>query len=135
MGAQIVQTQDVDGAVRITLTGSQPVVELVTFTPPPVTAQVVLSDKSVAQDAVTLRNDGAATVDLSGWYLFSEKGKEIFVFPQGAALDPGASCTVTTLTSESSGDYQWPDTRVWHEDKPDAALLYDCYGQLVSRLE
>ena len=135
LGAQIVQTQDVDGAVRTTLTGSQPVVELVTFTPPPVTAQVVLSDKSVAQDAVTLRNDGAATVDLSGWYLFSEKGKEIFVFPQGAALDPGASCTVTTLTSESSGDYQWPDTRVWHEDKPDAALLYDCYGQLVSRLE
>lgn len=60
-------------------------------------------------------------MDLSGWYLFSEKGKEIFVFPQGAALDPGASCTVTTLTSESSGDYQWPDTRVWHEDKPDAA--------------
>ena|GEM_PF-4465297 len=50
-------------------------------------------------------------------------------------MDPGASCTVTTLTSESSGDYQWPDTRVWHEDKPDAALLYDCYGQLVSRLE
>ena len=96
---------------------------------------MVLSDKSVAQDAVTLRNDGAATVDLSGWYLFSEKGKEIFVFPQGAVLDPGASCTVTTLTSESSGDYQWPDTRVWHEDKPDAALLYDCYGQLVSRLE
>lgn len=135
LNTQVVQTQDVDGAVRITLTGGQPLVELVTFTPPPVTAQVVISDKSIAQDAITLRNDGAETVDLSGWYLFSEKGKEIFVFPQGASLSPGASCTITTQSSESPGDYQWQETRVWHEEKSDTALLYDCYGQLVSQLE
>lgn len=135
LGAQVVQTQDVDGAVRVTLTGGAPLVEMVTFTPPPVTAQVVIGDKSVAQDAITLRNDGEEAVDLSGWFVFSEKGKEIFVFPQGATLEAGEACTITTLTSESPGDYQWADTRVWHEEKADAAVLYDRYGQLVSRLE
>lgn len=135
LGAQVIQTQDADGAVRVTLTGGDPLVELVTFTPPPVTAQVVIGDKSVAQDAITLRNDGEEAVDLSGWFVFSEKGKEIFVFPQGATLEAGEACTITTLTSESPGDYQWADTRVWHEKKADAAVLYDRYGQLVSRLE
>lgn len=135
LGCQILQTQDAQGAVRVTLAGGKAQTELMTFTPPAVSGDVALVDKSVAQDAVTLRNEGAETVDLSGWYLFSEKGKEIFVFPQGASLAPGEYCTVTTLTSEAPGTYVWQDTRVWHEKKADAALLYDRYGQLVSRLE
>lgn len=134
-GAQVVQTQEVDGAVRVTLTGGMPQVELVTFTPPPVTAQVEITDKSVAQDMVTLRNQGSETVDLSGWFLFSEKGKEVFVFPQGTSLAPGASCTVGTLSSEDPGDLLWQEKRVWNEKKPDAAVLYDVYGQQVSRRE
>lgn len=135
LGTAVLQTQDVDGVVCVTLTGATPLTELVAFTPPPVTGEVVLSDKSVAQDAVTLRNEGAASVDLSGWYLFSEKGKEIFIFPQGATLAAGESCTVTTLSSEEPGTYQWQDTRVWHEEKADAAVLFDRYGRQISRLE
>lgn len=135
VGAQVVQTQEVDGAVRVTLTGGMPQVELMTFTPPPVTAQVEITDKSVAQDMLTLRNQGSEAVDLSGWFLFSEKGKEVFVFPQGAVLAPGASCSIGSLSSESPGDYLWREKRVWNEKKPDAAVLYDVYGQQVSRRE
>ena len=135
LGSQVVQTQTAGDAVRVTLTGDVLKVETLTFSLPAQTAQVVLADKSIAQDAVTLRNDGDTTADLSGWYLFSEKGKELFVFPQGAALAPGASCTVVTLSTESAGDYLWQEERVWHETKPDTAVLCDVYGREVSRLD
>ena len=135
VGSLILQTQEVDGAVRVTLTGGTPQAEYITFTPPTETSNVILADKSVAQDAVTLRNDGNVDADLSGWYIYSEKGKEIFVFPEGATLAPGASCTVGTQTTDSIVDYLWPDARVWHETKPDAAVLYNAYGQEVSKLE
>lgn len=135
LGSQVVQTQTAGDAVRVTLTGDVLKVETLTFSLPAQTAQVVLADKSIAQDAVTLRNDGDTTADLSGWYLFSEKGKELFVFPQGTALAPGASCTVVTLSTESAGDYLWQEERVWHETKPDTAVLCDVYGREVSRLD
>lgn len=135
VGSLVLQTQEVDGAVRVTLTGGTPQAEYITFTPPTETSNVILADKSVAQDAVTLRNDGNVDADLSGWYIYSEKGKEIFVFPDGATLAPGASCTVGTQTTDSIVDYLWPDARVWHETKPDAAILYNAYGQEVSKLE
>lgn len=135
VGSLVLQTQEVDGAVRVTLTGGTPQAEYITFTPPAEMSNVVLADKSVAQDAITLRNDGNVAADLSGWYIYSEKGKEIFVFPDGALLAPGASCTVGTQTTGSIVDYLWPDDRVWHETKPDAAVLYNAYGQEVSRLE
>lgn len=135
VGSLVLQTQEVDGAVRVTLTGGTPQAEYITFTPPTETSNVILADKRVAQDAVTLRNDGNVDADLSGWYIYSEKGKEIFVFPDGATLAPGASCTVGTQTTDSIVDYLWPDARVWHETKPDAAVLYNAYGQEVSKLE
>ena len=135
VGSLVLQTQEVDGAVRVTLTGGTPQAEYITFTPPTETSNVILADKSVAQDAVTLRNDGNIEADLSGWYIYSEKGKEIFVFPDGATLAPGASCTVGTQTTDSIVDYLWPDARVWHETKPDTAILYNAYGQEVSKLE
>ena len=135
VGSLVLQTQEVDGAVRVTLTGGTPQAEYITFTPPTETSNVILADKSVAQDAVTLRNDGNVEADLSGWYIYSEKGKEIFVFPDGATLAPGASCTVGTQTTDSIVDYLWPDARVWHETKPDTAILYNAYGQEVSKLE
>ena len=135
VGSLVLQTQEVDGAVRVTLTGGTPQAEYITFTPPTETSNVILADKSVAQDAVTLRNDGNVDADLSGWYIYSEKGKEIFVFPDGTTLAPGASCTVGTQTTDSIVDYLWPDARVWHETKPDTAILYNAYGQEVSKLE
>ena len=134
VGSLVLQTQEVDGAVRVTLTGGTPQAEYITFTPPTETSNVILADKRVAQDAVTLRNDGNVDADLSGWYIYSEKGKEIFVFPDGATLAPGASCTVGTQTTDGIVDYLWPDARVWHETKPDAAILYNAYGQEVSKL-
>ena len=42
---------------------------------------------------------------------------------------------ISMQTTDSIVDYLWPDARVWHETKPDAAVLYNAYGQEVSKLE
>jgi len=135
-GAQIVQTQEAQAGILVTVQGGKATANrLSNGELPPVSDTVYVSDKSVAQDAVCLRNGGTAAVDVSGWYILSERGGETFVFPEGTVMEAGAEITVTSLSSESPGTFVWQDTKVWHKTKDDKALLYDVYGRLVSELE
>ena len=136
VGAQIAVTQNAaqgvlaeiaDGGVTLKL-GAWP--EL-----PRVPAGLQLYGRDAAGDSISLRNDGAETVDLGGWFIRSERGGETFVFPAGAALAPGASLTVTGQKAKTQGDYSWPDKQVWHKKKDDAAVLYDAWGQEAARLD
>lgn len=102
--------------------------------PDPATG-IRITDKSVAQDAVTVANQGDTLVDLQGWFIYSTQGKEIFVFPKDSVLQPGSFFTVTSLASEDQGDYTWPSGRVWHKKKDDITQLYDPYGRLMDELE
>ena len=135
-GAQIMQTQDAQAGILVTVQGGKATANrLSSGELPPVNDTVYVSDKSVAQDAVCLRNGGTAAVDISGWYIFSERGGETFVFPDGTVMEAGAEITVTSLSSEAPGTFVWQDTKVWHKTKDDKAMLYDVYGRLVSELE
>jgi len=96
---------------------------------------VRITGKNVKADTVTLTNTSSAAVDLSHWFLRSERGGEIFVFPAGASVAPGASVTVSALDSPSQGDWVWRDKKVWHKSKDDAAQLCDAWGRLVDRME
>ena len=124
--AQGVLAEIADGAVTLKL-GAWP--EL-----PQVPAGLQLYDRDAAGDSISLRNSGAETVELAGWFIRSERGGEIFVFPAGAALAPGESLTVTGQKADRQGDYSWPDKQVWHKKKDDAAVLYDAWGQEAARL-
>lgn len=105
------------------------------MTLPEEAAGLRITDKSVAQDAVTIANQGNDPVDLTDWFIYSTKGKEIFVFPKGTILKPGAFVTITSRSSEDQGDFTWPEDRVWHKTKDDTAHLYDAYGRLMDELE
>ena len=135
-GAEIAQTQDAQAGVLVTMQAGHAQVQMLGLGRlPEVSAGIELIDKSVAQDAVCIRHTGKAAVDLSGWYIVSEKGKELFVFPSGSAIAPGQVLSITSLSSEEAGDYTWPEKKIWHKSKPDIARLYDPYGRLVSELE
>ena len=95
---------------------------------------VALADKDVDEQIIKLRNMGSHDVDISGWYLRSERGNEIFVFPSGSVLKAGEEITVSNLSSSKDGDYVWPDKKVWHRSKDDAAFLYDVYGRKIDQL-
>lgn len=130
VGAKVYITQDAPGAVQVVLRGGEASVDMLPRGQwPEAPTGLRLTGKDNKADVVSVVNDGAVAVDLSGCYLRSEKGGEIFVFPDGALIQPGQTITVTTLSSARRGDYQWLESNVWHDKKADGAKLYDAYGR------
>ena len=80
-------------------------------------------------------NDSGAAVDISGWSMYSDKGNETFVFPQGAVIPAGGSVTVADQSARGIADFIWPEEKVWNKKKEDPTLLYDSWGQLISQLD
>ena len=129
---KVVQTQHAQAGVKITLTAGKAEAAYQEYAELPDKVRgVVISDRSVAQDFICLRNDSKAAVDISGWFLYSDKGGQTFVFPAGTVLEAGQEIGISALDSPDAGDFVWPDEEVWHPEKPDTALLYDVYGRMM----
>ncbi len=136
VGAQVVLTEDAPGAIRVRAAQGNASAEALAWENLPLlNASVALAERTAGEDIVTVRNGGAEAADLSGWFITSERGGEIFVFPAGTVLAPGAELTVSSLSSASDGDLVWQEKSVWHKNKDDPAVLSDVYGRPVSRLE
>lgn len=82
-------------------------------------------DVSKKQQTITLKNHGS-DVDLTGYFIYSTQGAEVFNFPEGSVLRAGQSITISC--TENEGDYLWNDRKVWSSKKEDTAILYDKYG-------
>lgn len=134
--AMIYQTQDASSGVLVTIDGGETTASLMDYSelPAPVTGVTIKAVDHQA-DRITLRNTGSGAADLSGWYIHSERGNEIFVLPEGTQLAPGGELVICSESSGEAGDLRWPDTKVWHKTKDDAATLYDVYGRLMDRHE
>lgn len=129
---QVVQTQQATGGVQVTLWNGQASAVLFDQGDWPAAVRTVrIAAKDNAADVITLRNDGSEAADLSGWFIRSDRGGEIFVLPAETVLPPGAQFTVTTLSCKKAGDAVWKEKNVWHDKKDDAAFLYDAYGRLM----
>lgn len=136
INATIVQTQNASAGVLVTIAQGEASAEYVDYRSLPATSNTfVIATKNIEAQTIALRNEGSDAVDISGWYLYSERGKEIFVFPNGSVLPAGATVTISNLSSNVQGDYQWLEEKVWHKSKADAAVLYDVYGRQIDRVE
>ena len=69
--------------------------------------------------------------DLSGWFIWSEKGSELFVFPQGASIRAGVPLVVACRGGR--GDYIWDDKKVWGDKADEAGVLYTSGGAEAAR--
>ena len=135
-GADVAVTQDGGAGVLVTLANGRAEMTLTDWTGlPALSAGVRLSDKDAKYDTVMITNVGDARADLSGWFLRSDRGGEVFVFPEGTTLAPGESLTLGTLSTVRPFDLLWPEKNVWHNSKDDAALLFDVYGREIDALE
>lgn len=94
------------------------------------TADMAITGIDNENQTVTIKNNGEKT-DISGFFIFSERGSEIFIFPEGSMIDPGQIITIACLGG--SGDYIWNETNVWHRKNPDTGILYDRFGNELSR--
>lgn len=131
-GAAVGVTQDSEAGVRVTLSDGQASLLSADWAALPETAKGVrIADKDNEADILRLVNDGGETVDLTDWFVRSEKGGEVYVFPAGTTLAPGASLTLGTLSTDDAADLTWNDKNVWHNKKDDAATLCDAYGRVM----
>ncbi len=135
-GAKLYQTQDAQSGVLVTIDQGEATASLMDYTNlPDPAAGVTIAEVDNGDDRITLRNEGKAAADVSGWYIVSEKGNQIYVLPQGTVIAPSGELVISSRSSEETGDLTWPDKKVWHKSKEDRALLYDVYGRLMDERE
>ncbi len=128
-GAEVLVTQECTGGILVRLvdgTASAQRIDVET------SSALTLVSAVPEEDLITLRNDTGSAVDLSGWYLYSDRGGEMYVFPEGTEIAAGAVLTVGTQTSSGSFDLFWDDKKVVHQKKTDNLLLYDACGTLIA---
>ena len=132
----VYETQQAQCGVMVTLENGVPTAQLMNYaSEPPMPVNVRLTDREPEEDHIRIRNYGSAPVDVSGWYIVSDRGGEMFVLPEGTVINPGEVCVISSLSSTMTGDVVWPESKVWHKSKDDAATLYDVYGRLVDTLK
>lgn len=126
--AQVEVTQDYGCGVLMTADGG--VIKIADPQVPAAAADISIQDIDKDAQTITLVNNGG-DADLSGYFIMSEKGNEVFVFPQGAKLKAGG--TLTVACRGGAGDYIWDEKKVWNKKGDEAGSLYDCYGNELSR--
>ncbi len=135
-GAKIYQTQDAMSGVLVTIDQGKATANLMNYAEfPQKTTGVVIADVDNGDDRITLRNEGQTPADVGGWYILSDKGNQMYVLPKGTAIAPGGELVIGSQSSDEPGDLTWPDKKVWHKSKEDAAYLYDVYGRLMDTKE
>lgn len=132
-GATCCVTQDAGLGLNVTLTGGQPAVTAVDIDAPRASG-VVIQSVVPGDDLITLRNDGA-DCDMTGWYLYSDRGNELYAFPAGYVLRAGETVTVGTNSSDDGTyDLLWDDKKVVHKSKRDDIALFDGWGRVMDAM-
>lgn len=132
-GTRCYVTQDAGLGLLVTLSGGQAAVESVGIDAPAASG-VAIRAVVAGDDLITLAGSGA-DCDLTGWYLYSDRGDELYPFPDGCVLPAGGTLTVGTRSSDGGFDLLWDDKKVIHKSKTDTLYLYDRYGRIVDAMD
>lgn len=82
-------------------------------------------DIDIDNQLVTITGQG----DLSGCILFSTRGGEAFIFPEGVSLKNGESIT---LSSKVDATFHWDEKNPIHKTKDDLLMLYHQDGTALT---
>ena len=94
-------------------------------------SSVIVQAFDVAAQTITLANTGSEKADLSGMILFSTHSDATLRFPDGTALDAGASLVIGVGEDISFKGEDKPLSK----KKDNTVLLFDRFGSPVSKLE
>ena len=132
---KVYETQDAASGVLVTIDQGEVSANLMSYSDlPDENRGVSIADVDNEDDCITLRNTGRKAADVGGWYIVSDKGNQIYVLPTGTTIAPGGELVIASQSSKEQGDLTWPDKKVWHKSKEDAAYLYDVYGRLIDSM-
>jgi competence protein ComEC len=129
LNADTYVTQD-HSAVLVTLDGGDVSAEYLDWESSPNYDVTMTVDAE--NELFTISNAGNSEVPLTDWYIYSEKGNELFAFASGL-LPAGGSVTVGTRSSpEGAYDILWDEKNVVSDKKADPLTLYDPDGNAIS---
>lgn len=134
-GGRVLVTQDSELGILVRLKGGEATAWSVDFWETNPAKDLYIASLDAEDDRIILGNRSEKPVGLGLCYLYSEKGDELFVLPDGASVDPGQTITVGTNSTKGSYDVLWPDKKVINKKKTDAIRLYDSVGRLIDRVE
>ena len=78
-----------------------------------------------------IHNDSGAEISLEGWYLYSDKGNELFMIPGGTVPDGGSAVIGTKTSPEGTYDILWDEKNVISNKNEDLISLYAPDGSLI----
>ena len=102
---------------------------------PPRLTGLSFGEVSKADQRFVISNPGSAAADISGCFVWSTKGFEVFVFPEGTVIPAGGSILVACKKSPAAGsaDLIWNEKKAWASSKEDFAVLCDPSGNELAR--
>ena len=62
-------------------------------------------------EALQIRNTGNESIDLSGGWIYSDRGGEMFVFPEHTVLAQDGLLTVASGDNKNNGDLYWDEKK------------------------
>jgi competence protein ComEC len=127
--AQILITQDRPIGILLTI-GEDGKIEVSNPELKKTQSQIDILEINKDAQTITLINKGD-NADISGYLIYSEKGSEIYVFPDGTYLNAGETLTLACKGGE--GDLIWDDKKVWSKKTEETAILYDRFGNELSK--
>jgi hypothetical protein len=86
-------------------------------------APIRITDIDASLETVTLRNDSGAPVDVSGWFICSERGYQVHAI-LGGVFAPGETVTVD----------RGAEKYIWNNSEPDPGYLVNAQGVIVAYL-
>lgn len=122
--AQVLLTEEA-GIGILVYNNEEDQITVQTIFPSEVDRGTFLMDINVDNQLVTITGQG----DLSGCALFSSRGGEAFIFPEGAVLRAGEEITVS---SKVDATYHWDEKNPIHKTKNDLLTLYHPDGTVLA---
>ncbi|MBN2852418.1 MAG: MBL fold metallo-hydrolase [Clostridia bacterium] len=101
--------------------------------PPVPDVKVTITALDKKGEKVTIVNQGTDEVTMTGWYLLSTKGEQIFNFPANYILKPDQTITLVGYGLKDTGDFNFEEGNgVWNNSSDDDAKLFDNQKNLIS---
>lgn len=135
LGTKVFVTQDAKIGIAAKIVQDQLTVELCNGETVSAAQSLAIETLDKKSELIVLRNVSGKAIDLSGWWIQSERGNELFFFPKGSKLQPNKRISIASGKNPPSADLIWEEKNVWHDSKSDSAIVYDAMGNEVARRE
>lgn len=132
VNCKVYVSQDWQDALLLTLKSGNVQAEDILWDGVPVMQKGVSLSIDMENDTLTIFNGGNEPLLLNGCVLYSSKGDDALSLPD-AVVQPGQAYVIGSKATTGDMDCKWNVKRIWHQNKFDAAVLYDVYGRAIAR--